>query len=809
MSLVITSPSFDRVYTLYAWRDNNICLVFTQGEGLTSTDGTVAHVKAPKFQLKDARGVIDLTSCSVSLALTRPDGSEDLLACSSTSDEAAQGIISCPITASATAIAGQADGEIRVLSASSGNPTGIIKFFGIHFQIYKGVSDNAAEQSTQFSALTAELQKVALLTPEGTAEMDDTLEHGGTNPVASGIIYDNTMKYKNIQASEINDSTRADYVYHGIDEVGYYFVMICVRNTDGSRKTQYKFYTSSPTSLNNGKIVFRTYNNTTSTWGDWTPIGNTANIADDAVTNEKIADDAITNEKIRDNEISLEKLDFDIPDISEGIISKAIIENYDSLTPDVTFNAINDDVAEYLNSAAYTFTLDNAYNSNNYTSTNIPDPMDSSVSELPNGGMINVPTGGSKIVIYDTVENTQWVDDLSGSTYTIKNLIPNRLYTYIIKDSNGDTLRSGSCKASGQVRFIDAGNVTLYSLSSETTEQAPLFNVRDIGGWECDGGHLKYGLIYRGSQLNGTARNPSNHLRGISISTKQQKFFKDFLGIKDEIDLRQIENDPDAGNSETAGDDGVYGTADDIADTALGLGVDYILVPVKPYYNGVLLTDATQNNRYATLIKRVASDIKQNKPCYIHCMEGADRTGTLCMLIEAICGVSRNSIERDYELTSFSKKYSNTRNTRLRTNANWWGNLIQYVLNSTTGDSFRDKIIDYVLRIGVTIDEINTIRAGLIEGTPEKIKNPYSNVSVTTTLTDVYADKDIANVVKFQPLEINLYPKDGYVLSSVTLTMGGSDIKATCYSDGGRIRIPKVTGDVVITAQAVSITGNS
>lgn len=134
---------------------------------------------------------------------------------------------------------------------------------------------------------------------------------------------------------------------------------------------------------------------------------------------------------------------------------------------------------------------------------------------------------------------------------------------------------------------------------------------------------------------------------------------------------------------------------------------------------------------------------------------------------------------------------------------------MQYLLSNMVGDTFRNKMIDYVLRLGVTIDEINTIRAGLIEGTPEKIKNPYGNVGVTTTLTDVYADKDIANVVKYQTLEINLYPKDGYVLSSVTLTMDGSDVKATCCSDGGRIRTLKATGSVVITAQAVSITGNS
>ena len=152
MSLTVINPSYDKVYPMYAWRDNNVRLVFTPGEGLTASDGTVAHVKAPKFQLRDERGVIDLTLCEVSLALTRPDGSEDLLACSSASGEAAQGIISCPITASATAIAGQATGEIRVLCADNSNPVGIVKFFGVHFQIYKGVSDAAAAHRRRTSA---------------------------------------------------------------------------------------------------------------------------------------------------------------------------------------------------------------------------------------------------------------------------------------------------------------------------------------------------------------------------------------------------------------------------------------------------------------------------------------------------------------------------------------------------------------------------------------------------------------------------------------------------------------------------------
>ena len=191
MSITINYPSYDDIYELYAWYDNNVRLVFTQGEGITAlgdenNEVEVDYAKEPRFQLKDERGAINLSdSPTVVLALTRPDGSEDLLACDIVT--AASGIISCPTPASATAIAGDATGEIRILSDN-----GVLKFYGIHFRIYKGVSDDAAAQSTQFSALVSALQKVAVIDPDGsnTVTMDEVIQEHGTNPVASGVIYD-------------------------------------------------------------------------------------------------------------------------------------------------------------------------------------------------------------------------------------------------------------------------------------------------------------------------------------------------------------------------------------------------------------------------------------------------------------------------------------------------------------------------------------------------------------------------------------------------------------------------------------------
>ena len=188
----ITNPVWDKVYDAYAWRDNNRTLALVQGEGITIPDGTginatvtAFRAKAPRFQLKDDRGVIDLSSGDpeLSWAIQRPDGSEDIVVCNIVT--ATSGIIEIPITASATRYAGDVYGEIRLITSN-----GTTKFYGIGAKVGQGVSDDAAAQATQYSALIAALQKVVSLQTGSVAAMDDLTSGGdlrnGTNPVASG-----------------------------------------------------------------------------------------------------------------------------------------------------------------------------------------------------------------------------------------------------------------------------------------------------------------------------------------------------------------------------------------------------------------------------------------------------------------------------------------------------------------------------------------------------------------------------------------------------------------------------------------------
>jgi len=181
---------YDNTYKTYAYRENHHKLVVTQGEGYVDELDNDDLIKAPRFQLLDERGeIIPPDGSLVQLALKRPNGSETLVDCvieqvSNTNTS----YIKIPIHKSITAYPGEAQGEIRLITANA-----VIKFYGVNFIIYNGVSDQAAEQSENFPALIRALQKVVQIVPAGDLSlltMDEVIEHTGQNPVASGIIYD-------------------------------------------------------------------------------------------------------------------------------------------------------------------------------------------------------------------------------------------------------------------------------------------------------------------------------------------------------------------------------------------------------------------------------------------------------------------------------------------------------------------------------------------------------------------------------------------------------------------------------------------
>ena len=899
------SYSYDDVYVLHAWRDNRRRLVLTQGEGYSGTITDNDVIKAPRFQLRDERDVIEIPSSgnpSVQLAVTRSNHTEDLLTCTVVDRE--NGIISCPITKSLTDVAGEVKGEIRLVTANS-----VTKFYGVDFYIFDGVSDAAAAQSSQFSALIEALQQVGLVISSSedgkTVDMDTVIQYNGTKPVASGIIYNYLQgNYRQISfAHENNESSYDDsgvYIDNATDITKMYYV----RNSNGAR-VGILFCVQTPGYNYASQVKIDAYGNITTraktkesgeadyTWKSWTPVGTTRNIQDYAVTTPKLADGAVTSDKIDASVVTsgiiydfvtaLTALDSTITDngtkpVASGTLKNylegsfqdylverftkriyahethssgydadtnpvdtysdggvyiddaldpstiyiiknsngahigtllcahangynrttqialysdgrfqyryrhntsgvwdeweniardstvfdAVVRNYKDVTPDITFDIHNTAIATYLTESA-------VYSPNDYDVTKVPTSLSGTPYDTPNTTTIDLPTGSSKVILYDTVAKTEQVISVSGSTYTITNLIPNRVYAYTVRNSSGAMLSYGTVKATGHIRMIDGGGNT--------------FNIRDLGGWTCDGGKTKYGLIYRGAELNGA----------VSLNSSQVDFFKNVLGIRDEIDLRNP-------------------TGTGVGSGALGLGVDYVNIYTN--YSPYALQDLYRQER-VDIIKRIAKNIKEKKVTYIHCSAGADRTAIICTFIEAICGVSQNDIDRDYELTAFAYDTNNNRLSTRTRNSTWLnGHRVMIngdgtetysypYINNMEGSSFQDKIVRFLLRSGVTIDELNDIRFGLIDGNPTKLTNPYGAVTITKTLPSITIDNQATTMMKYQPFEATLSVDDLYKLTSLTITMGGTN--AISYYSNGKISIPIVTGDIVISATTTPI----
>lgn len=91
----------------------------------------------------------------------------------------------------------------------------------------------------------------------------------------------------------------------------------------------------------------------------------------------------------------------------------------------------------------------------------------------------------------------------------------------------------------------------------------------------------------------------------------------------------------------------------------------------------------------------------------------------------------------------------------------------------------------------------------LIEGRSSVIVTRYT---ITNNLTNVSTSNSANSIAEGSSYEAKLSVSTGYNIGNVSITMGGVDITSTCYNNK-TITISSVTGNIVITAEAVEITG--
>ena len=400
---------------------------------------------------------------------------------------------------------------------------------------------------------------------------------------------------------------------------------------------------------------------------------------------------------------------------------------------------------------------------------------------------------------------------VDGITYN--NQVPN------IATPFAATNAAGTLKPLDQLRWL---NTTVAA-----TSPYPLgVNTRDLGGWACDGGKVKYGMIVRGGEPNEVDKD---------LMVGQ-------VGIRTELQLLP--------KSESRR-------------TYSAWGIDFFANPTE---NSSVNYSLSNKSLWKFYLQVVFDSVSHDKPVYFHCGIGADRTGTIAVMLEALLGMSQSDIDKDYELTNF---YIVQPTFLRRRNVDYYKNYINQIKNvplvGGLTDTFANHAISFAVSLGFTADEINAYRNACIDGTPTQITLNLPTYTITNNLTDVVNSNTDTSITQYQDYTADLTVANGYVISDVqiklndtdvtelyftgtkttlnysiqknltnchlngrntviagqsyvaeliadtgftmdgatiTITMGGVDM-STYYSNG-KIAIPNVTGNITITATAVA-----
>lgn len=415
---------------------------------------------------------------------------------------------------------------------------------------------------------------------------------------------------------------------------------------------------------------------------------------------------------------------------------------------DVTeYNAVQPVVAAYLADA------DAQYTASNTASVSVAAAHFGSMwdyRDKPTGHTMTVPEAGILYMI-DESTGVGYSEAVSAGTHTVYNCRPDHVYRWWIKNSGGATVANGRIKAQGQLREI-------YVNPNAR-------NFRDIGGAACDGGTVNYGVLYRGSQIDGE----------FATDEGTYKILHDQCGIRAEVDMR--ENPPQD-----------Y--------SLVGKDVEYLHRPLPDNFSNykhiVNPYMPAWEKQAVDIIKAVMDAVSAGKPVYLHCTYGADRTGAICCVLEGLLGMGRVDIDKDYELTNYA--YGN----KARTSSLYVGLIDQ--INTYSGNTFRDKLVTWLQGMGgITAKELNDFRAAMINGSPEKITWSFSVVKSLTGCTATGG----STVVSGERYDAEITPNSKYTLKTVVVKMGEADITAEAYdSTNHKVHIGAVTGNITITAVA-------
>ena len=349
----------------------------------------------------------------------------------------------------------------------------------------------------------------------------------------------------------------------------------------------------------------------------------------------------------------------------------------DNIEPyDIVFNIENNYCNHYMNQVSY-INYDDDY-SVSFINFGEYKPMDSIYSDntgsKPNSYELTWPAWNGTGFVEYLIEFGDQRFTANTESLIIENFAPGvyNFKIYAISDGtagrNKYLIKEGQAKLTGQVRMLNISNI---------------YNCRDLGGWQTIyGKNIKYDMFFRSAELDDAT--------GRGELTAEGKAELAALNITAEIDV----------------DENAVQTLD-----------HYSHYQVAAYEAGLV---GELKDNYGEIINQLADNVRAGYATLIHCKAGADRTGTISFILEALLGVPEDKLSMDYELSSMNDyQYNETTETYNRTQTprsfGDFAGMVDYIKGNYTGNNLNEKVEALALDLGATAESIEYLRANCLE----------------------------------------------------------------------------------------------
>lgn len=257
------------------------------------------------------------------------------------------------------------------------------------------------------------------------------------------------------------------------------------------------------------------------------------------------------------------------------------------------------------------------------------------------------------------LKNPVCVMKVDGKSAEVEHLQVGETYYWQVTKGDKASLVYTFQTADGYARFLHVEGVS---------------NVRDLGGYvTTDGKRVKQDILLRAAQLDG-------------ITEEGKAVLLEKFGVKTDLDLRGKSTSP------------------------LGGGVRNVKIAAQ-WYSHIF----DEENYGVTKDTIVMFADPANYPMIFHCSMGRDRTGTASLLILGLCGVDKDTLLHEFYVSSYSYQGHIADDEFAPMVSNIKGLISGLEKFGEKQDSLQTCIENYLLHIGVTQEQMDSIRNILLE----------------------------------------------------------------------------------------------